>query len=301
MLQSKHFTKQKVPCHITQILYINTLFCIAICDTLTSEVDKIKDDPKPDKVRQALLAACSGGYGEFDRKFPFEFMQSITSHQLNFQKPNVGKTVDSWLRFVTYTPEQISDFALKFSKGLEHTFTLRHYAGSNTHKSVKSNFALWNERVITTSNTAAKDWSALGNTAFTFWWFCIDGVVPTKDRGFIQQAKYYDEIALDDESLKNKGLEDVEFFASSDLMKHAESYPTAVEKPVLLRGKIKDIAEIIFGYLVNAGKTSKVQLNTYKTSSHAQIMLDLIDASFPVFEVKIPGTVKNPNWQAKSK
>ena len=108
-------------------------------------------------------------------------MQSITSHQLNFKKSNVGKTVDSWLRFVTYTPEQISDFALKLSKGLDHTFTLSHYTGSNTYKSVKSNFALWNERVITTSNTAAKDWWALGNTAFTFWWFCIDGVVPTKD------------------------------------------------------------------------------------------------------------------------
>ena len=127
------------------------------------------------------------------------------------------------------------------------------------------------------------------------YWWC------SANKGFIQSAQYYDEIALDDDSLKNKGLEDAEFFASSDLMKHAESYPTAVEKPVLLRGKIKDIAKIIFGYLVNARKTSKLQLNTYKTSSHAQIMLDLIDASFPVFEVKIPGTVKNPNWQAKSK
>ena len=30
-------------------------------------------------------------------------------------------------------------------------------------------------------------------------------------------------------------------------------------------------------------------------------MLDLIDANFPVFEVKIPGTVQKPNWIAKSK
>ena len=101
--------------------------------------------------------------------------------------------------------------------------------------------------MIKSSNTAAKDWWALGNTAFTFWWFCIDGVVPTEDRGFIQSAQYYDEIALDDDSLKNKSLEDAEFFASSDLMKHAESYPTAAAKPVLLKGKKKILPRL---YLV---------------------------------------------------
>ena len=101
--------------------------------------------------------------------------------------------------------------------------------------------------------------------------------------------------------MKNKGLEDAEFFASSDLMKHAESYPTAAAKPVLLRGKIKDIAKIIFGYLMNTKKAPAIQLNTYKETSHAQTMFDLIDANFPVFEVKIPGTVQKPNWIAKSK
>ena len=190
---------------------------------------------------------------------------------------------------------QIADFASNLSKALGHTFTLRHYTSSNTHSSVKSNFALWNERVITTSNTAAKDWWALGNTAFTFWWFCIDGVVPTKDRGFIQSAQYYDEIALDDESLRNKGLEDADFFASSDLMRDAESYPTAPTKPVLLRGKIKDIDKIVFGYLIS--KFSSMMLNRFIDQS----MLNKIDQIFPVFEVKIPGTVKNPNWQQKSK
>ena len=191
--------------------------------------------------------------------------------------------------------EQIADFASKLSKALGHTFTLRHYTSSNTHSSVKSNFALWNERVITTSNTAANDWWALGNTVFTFWWFCIDGVVPTKDRGFIQSAQYYDEIALDDESLRNKGLEDADFFASSDLMRDAESYPTAPTKPVLLRGKIKDIDKIVFGYLIS--KFSSMMLNRFIDQS----MLNKIDQIFPVFEVKIPGTVKNPNWQQKSK
>ena len=268
---------------------------------MQSEVDKIKDDPKPDKIRQALLAACGGGYDEFDRNFPFEFMQSITSHQLNFKKPHVGKEVDSWLRFQTYSPEKLAEFASKLPHALGHTFTLRHYAPTNMHASIKSNFALWKEGLIKSSNTAAKDWWALGNTAFTFWWFCIDGVVPTKDRGFIQSAKYYDEIALDDDSLKSKGLENAEFFASSDLLRHAESYPTAAIKPVLLRGKIKDIAKIIFGYLMSTGKCSKVQLNQYKTPAHAPAMLDKIDENFPVFEVKIPGTVRNPNWQPKLK
>ena len=279
------------------MFYLYT-FYIAICEDLQSEVDKIKNDPKPDKIRQALLSACGDGYNELDRNFPFEFMQSITSHQLNFKKPNVGKKVDSWLRFVTYTPEQIANFASKLEKALDHTFTLRHY-DSLRHPSVKSNFALWKEGLIKSSNTAAKDWWALGNTGFTFWWFCIDRKVPKNDRGFIQLAKYYDEIALDDGSLKNKGWEDAEFFASSDLMKDAESYPTAATKPVLLRGKIKDIAKIVFGYLMSTGKFSRLQLNLYKTPSHAQAMLDIIDQIFPVFEVKIPGTVQNPNWQSK--
>ena len=268
---------------------------------MQSEVDKIKDDPKDNKVLQALLTACGGDYDEFDRKFPFEFMQSITSHQLNFKKRHVGKEIDSWLRFQTYSPEKIAEFTLKLSNALRHTFTLRHYARTNTHPNIKSNFALLKEGVIKNSNTAVKDWSALGNTAFTFWWFCIDGVVPTKNRGFIQSAQYYDEIALDDDSLRNKGLEDAEFFASSDLLPHAESYPTAATKPVLLRGKIKDIAKIIFGYLMSTGKCTRVQLNQYKTASHAQPMLDRIDDNFPVFEVKIPGTVKNPDWQPKLK
>ena len=214
---------------------------------------------------------------------------------MNPGEGNIGGKVDSWLNLVTYPSEQIADFALKLSKALGHTFTLRHYTSSNTHSSVKSNFALWNERVITTSNTAAKDWWALGNTAFTFWWFCIDGVVPTKDRGFIQSAQYYDEIALDDESLRNKGLEDADFFASSDLMRDAESYSTAPTKPVLLRGKIKDIDKIVFGYLIS--KFSSMMLNRFIDQS----MLNKIDQIFPVFEVKIPGTVKNPNWQQKSK
>lgn len=268
---------------------------------MQSEVEKIKNDPKADKIRHALLAACGDGYNELDRNFPFQFMQSITSHQLNFKKPDVGKKIESWLRFVTYRPEQIADFASKLDKALDHTFTLRHYDSFNTYPSIKSNFALWKEGLIKTSNTAAKDWWALGNTGFTFWWFCIDRVVPTKDRGFIQSARYYDEIALDDDSLKNKGLENAEFFASSDLMRHAESYPTAATKPVLLRGKIKDIAKIVFGYLMSTGKCSRLQLNQYKTPSHAQTMLDKIDEVFPVFEVKIPGTVQDPNWQSKSK
>ena len=174
-------------------------------------------------------------------------MQWVTLHQLNPGKGNFRGKVDSWLNFGTYPSEQIADFASKLSKALGHTFTLRHYTSSNTYSSVKSNFALWKEGLIKSSNTAAKDWWALGNTAFTFWWFCIDGVVPTEDRGFIQSAQYYDEIALDDDSLKNKSLEDAEFFASSDLMKHAESYPTAAAKPVLLKGKKKILPRL---YLV---------------------------------------------------
>ena len=120
--------------------------------------------------------------------------------------------------------------------------------------------------------------------------FCFDGKVPK--RGFLELLQYYDEIALDDSSLSNRELKDVEFFASSDLMEHAESYPTAPEKPVLLREKLKDIAKIIFGYHISKFPTEKLNLN-------ARDMLKRIDGKFLTFEVKIPGTVQNPNWQSK--
>ena len=84
------------------VLYLQYTFCIAICETRQLEVEKIKEDPNPEKVRKALLATCSDGYNELDRNFPFEFMQWVTLHQLNPGKGNFGGKVDSWLNFVTY-------------------------------------------------------------------------------------------------------------------------------------------------------------------------------------------------------
>ena len=66
----------------------------------------------------------------------------------------------------------------------------------------------------------------------------------------------------------------------------------------MLKGRIKDIAKIIFGYLLSLFKDheeGKRQLNKY----NAEELLDFIDGTFQMFEVKIPGTVRNPNWQPK--
>ena len=54
----------------------------------------------------------------------------------------------------------------------------------------------------------------------------------------------------------------------------------------MLKGRIKDIAEIIFGYLLSLFKDSeegKSQLNRYNAAE----LLDFIDGTFQMFEVKI--------------
>ena len=250
---------------------------------MESEVKKLNKYSNVGNVAEALIKACGNDYNEFDRDFPFEFMKSITSHQLNFDKDNLGAKVTSWLEFTEYLPEQITGFASELANALDHTFTLRHYDG-NIYPSIKSNFALLQEKLIKKSNTQKPDWLYLGNTAFTFWLFCIDGKKP--ERGFLRSANYYDEITLDDGSLENKGLQNAEFCASSDLLEKAKLYSEKKKVPVLLKGRIKDIAEIIFGYLLSLFKDSeegKSQLNRYNAAE----LLDFIDGTFQMFEVKI--------------
>ena len=255
---------------------------------MESEVKKLSKSSSVERVGKTLIEACGNGYDESDRNFPFEFMESITSHQLDFDENNLGAKETSWLKFTKYSPEQITEFASELANALPHNFTLRHYSESN-YSSIKSNFALLQQNMINRSNTGKSDWLYLGNTAFTFWLFCIDGEIPY--RGFLRSKKYYDEITLDDDSLANKGLQNVEFFASSDLLKNAKKISKKEIEPVLLKGRINDIAEIIFGCLLSLFKDREEVNNLNATR-----LLDSIDHYFPMFEVKIPGTVQRPNW-----
>ena len=257
---------------------------------MPSEVKKLEKTSSVNNVRVALINACRNDYDERDRNFPFEFMQLITSYQLNFDKPNLGERVDTWMSFTEYTAKEIADFASELVDTLSHTFTLRHY-DKHMYSEIKSNFALPIDSKITETNTRKSDWLDLGNTAFTFWLFCIDGEVPP--RGFLRSTKYYDEIALDDGSLEEADLQNAEFFASSDLLANAKRYrEKKIEPPVLLKGKIRDIAKIIFGYIMSSA-------GNHEEAKNVQEMLETIERRFPSFEVKIPGTVTGSNWKPK--
>ena len=75
---------------------------------MQSEVGKIKHDPKPGKIRQALITACGDGYNELDRNFPFEFIQSTY-------------TIDICNK--TYTLVKTPDFDKKLANSLGHKFS----------------------------------------------------------------------------------------------------------------------------------------------------------------------------------
>ena len=226
--------------------------------------------------------------------------------RLNFQRPfDLGTPIESWINYRGFDPAKIGDLRTKIAPLLNHNFTLRHYA-LKKHQSIKSNFALWEQDKIQTTTSPGYDWEYLGDTAFTFWWLCIDGVPPMNNRGFIKDADYYDEIKLDESSLKERKLWNVDFFASADLMKIAPSLPDIDrnEVPILLRGKLQNLPEVIFGYFSLAQKTAFIKLEDVRADPKETIaimLLNMIDMSFPGFEVKIPGTVTNTNWQKKDK
>lgn len=258
--------------------------------------------PTSVELRKIFVNGCGTDYDEMDRDFPFALMEEITSLHINFNRPiELGIPTDSWIKYRGFEKSKLEMIRTKIGPILSHKFSLRHYA-MKKHKSIKSNFALWEQGKIQTTTSQGLDWQFLGDTAFTFWWFCIDGIPPMNNRDFIQNAEVFDEIKLDDQSLRKRGLYDVDFFASADLMSRAPWLPDIdrEEVPILLRGKLQDLVETIFGYFLFTKKTATFRLEDIRDSEQetiAGMLLRMIDSEFPGFEVKIPGTVTNTEWQ----
>jgi len=231
-------------------------------------------------------------------------MEEITSMRLDFSQPgDLGYPAQSWVKYRGFEEAQLDKIRRLLAPLLKQKFSLRHY-GMKKRGSIRSNFALWNDGTIENASSLGKDWNFLGDTAFTFWWFCINGKVPTNNRNFIENSAFYDEIEFNEKDIKERGLWNVEFFASTDLMKHADSLQNSPDKPILLRGKLQNLPEIVFGYFLLTNKMATLQLDEFEDSAEdtvTKILLNTITSVFPVFEVKIPGTINKTNWKERSK
>jgi len=262
------------------------------------------ETPKPDEIRKLFIKGCGEDFDEMNRDFPFTFMEEVTSMRLDFNQPgDLGYPAQSWVKYRGFEESQLSKIRKLLSAVLKRKFSLRHY-GMKKRPNIRSNFALWSDGTIESASSSGKDWNFLGDTAFTFWWFCVDGKVPTNNRNFIESSTFYDEIEIDEKSIRERGLWDVEFFASTDLMKHADQLQNIPQKPILLRGKGQDIPEIVFGYFLLTNKLATLSLDDFEESSDdtvRKMLLNTITSVFPVFEVKIPGTVTKTNWKEKEK
>jgi len=278
-----------------------------VCTKLRPELLKLRlkgELPKPEEVRKLFIKGCGEDYEENNRDFPFAFMEEITSMRLDFNQPDsLGYTAPSWVKYRGFEESQLQKIRKLLEPILSHKFSLRHYA-MKKRPTIRSNFALWEDGSIETASSPGKDWNFLGDTAFTFWWFCVDDKPPMNNRDFIESAAFYDEIEINEKEIRARGLWDTEFFASTDLMKHAEYLQTSASKPILLRGKLQDIADIIFGYFLLTNKLAMLPLDQFEKSSDetvTKLLLNSITKVFPVFEVKIPGTVNKTNWKERPK
>ena len=276
-----------------------------VCNKLRPELLKLRlrgVAPKPEDIRKLFIKGCGDDYDEMNRDFPFAFMEEVTSMRLDFTQPfDLGYPAQSWVKYKGFAEAQLKQIRKALKGLLQQKFSLRHYV-IKKRPSIRSNFALWNDKVIESSTTIGKEWNFLGDTAFTFWWFSINGKVATSNKNFIDSSKYYDEIQLSEAGLRQRGLFDVEFFASTDLMENAEELQNVVEKPLLLRGKLQDLPEIIFGYFLLTNKIASLSLDQFAEDSNdtvTNLLISTINEVFPVFEVKIPGTVTKTNWKEK--
>ena len=268
------------------------------------EVRRKADVPKPAEIRKIFVKGCGKDYDENNRDFPFAFMEEVTSMRLDFNQPtDLGWPTPSWVKYRGFEDAQLDKIRKLLEALLKQRFTLRHYAMKKRPR-VRSNFALWHDGTIESATTAGKDWNYLGDTAFTFWWFCVNGEIPTNNRNFIESSGFYDEIELTEKGVRSRDLWNVEFFASTDLMKHADTLQNRPDKPIMLRGKLQDLPEIVFGYFLLTNKVATLPLDEFgKTAEETvtKILLNTITKVFPVFEVKIPGTVGKTNWKENQK
>lgn len=223
------------------------------------------------------------GYSDTDRQLPFKMMADITGNKLNFK---VNKAPSGMLE-----------------KTQAKRFTLRHYTVSGTKgdtppfMEIASNFSLVHKNVKTLGgkggNTNEKDWTKAGNSAFTFFLLAVDGEV--NERRFLNAMTHFAEYDIEDdkamESALGAGFENVEFFASPDVLdpKHSSNLATVP----MVKGRLKDLKALLLG---NSG-ISPVQVGRMDSRS----LLNSIDGAFGgSLEIKIPGSIKVNTWHKKA-
>jgi len=218
------------------------------------------------KTAQEVFERYGPNYRSDDRAYPFEMMDEITQHKLNYSKNSLPKPA--------------------LDKIKDKEFTLRHYTSAPAGQTpsfseIATNMDLVKKGVKTLSrssgsNTNEDDWRRLGNTGFSFFLLAIDGEVA--NRKFLANTTHYAEFSID-ELIQALGP-DTEFFASADLLHERD-----LASVKAIRGKLGDLKSL----LTAAAGISSVQLGTLD----AKALLGKIDNAFGnTLEIKIPGNVK---------
>ncbi|KVE36314.1 hypothetical protein WS68_04745 [Burkholderia sp. TSV86] len=224
-------------------------------------------------TKDELLKQYRDSYDPHDRNLPFEIMERVTGGLIKFEQDMANENI------------------LNAAKDIK--FTIRHYTkfepGASKFDEIASNFHLTAKNIkednsrASGSNTNRDDWERLGNTFFTFFLLSIKGEVPK--RGFLSDRTHYAEIDVENiEELESLGLENVDFFASQDLIAVKD-----LSKASAVKGKLSDLKSIIL-------KKLNLPPLFIKKMGGKEILQALDEKFKGPLEIKIPGNVKANHW-----
>ena len=274
------------------------------CGNLANEIKLLKQLTqstfKARDIQRLIISSCGeDNYNEFDREFPFNVLETISSINLNIaDKRTFGNSRESWLDYVTFSKqkaeavrETISDFLLF------HNFTIRYFS-DNEDDVIRSDFTMrkLKNKESNPSNqqdeVEIQDWILTGDSAFTKWYLCVDNMCPA-----IKPLKrYYNEIEIDFLEIAKKELSDFKILAGVDF-EHKIPEIKLGRKVKYMTGDLIFLPEMVFSYLYENKMVLANWLNMLKTQEHSKTILETIQKHFPYFRVYIPGSVKASSWR----
>ena len=292
-----------------------------ICADLQENIQMLKKLTQTqftaEEVQRLVVSNCGNdNYDEYDREFPFRFLETISAINLNIadrSSPSFGSSRTKWIEYIPFDREDAEVVRKEISQLLlSHSFSIRHYTsaaggGRETSDRVVSDFAQrkLHQAVLAPANDKkgqhqqkglSEDWILRGDSAFTDWLFCIDRICPPSNLKIENIVQYYDEIDIDFLVINKRHLSDVLVLGSSDFGKKLPEIKLGI-KVQALAGKLIYLPEMLFSHLYENKRISAAWLNMLDSERHTQTLLDSIDKLFPSFRVYIPGSVKVEHWK----
>ena len=269
------------------------------------------------EIQRLIISECGEKYDEFDREFPFRFLETISGINLNIADrttPSFGESQTKWIEYIPFGRSEADTTRSTINQLLlSHTFSVRHCKrhGEETDSRVAPDFAYRkNNSALSTDDvkglesaqrkeSSSEEWILRGDSQFTEWLFCIDGVCPrifndNKDGGI---GQYYDEIEIDFLEIYKRHLSDVLVLASSDFDGKLPEIKLGIKVKVPVR-KLVFLPEMVFSHLYESKKISSAWLNMLDEQKHARTLLESIEKHFPNFRVYLPGSVKVERWKS---